>query len=272
MNLCFVVNAIADKDVDKFHDGRSKEMNLAYQPLVTGEIGEKEALYLSVLFLLGSLFFAWRVSPSFGVLILIVDVLGYVYSMPPIRFKARPVGDILCNTLAGGTIFIAGLSIGGAYMNINMKPFIIVLVISGVFVMASIFYIPTAVTDHEFDRRAGLRTSAVFFGPKKLLSALYPLTTVFTIIWVLVFLTCNLELKVLAVLVIIYTIAFTLTANFKLRGDRLYIHQNWILVPFAAIAAAFVVYGVVKILVPFFGIAVVFLNSFILINLLLPSF
>ncbi len=240
MSFCFVLNAVGDKDVDKFHNGRSKDMNLAYQPLVTGEVTEKKALYLSIMFFIFSLLFAWLVNSLFFLLILIVDVLGYIYSMPPTRFKTKPIGDILCNTLAGGTIFIAGLSIGGT----NMNP----LAILGVFIVASNFYIPTVITDHEFDKKAGLTTSAVFFGPKKLLQMMYLLTAIAVIIWLIVFLINNLELKVLALLVIIYIIAFTLASNAKLKEERLNIHENWILVPFALMSAAFVIYGILKLL------------------------
>ena len=240
MSFCFVLNAVGDKDVDKFHTGRSKDMNLAYQPLVTGEVTEKKALYLSMMFFIFSLLFAWLVNSLFFLLILIVDVLGYIYSMPPTRFKTKPIGDILCNTLAGGTIFIAGLSIGGT----NMDP----LAILGVFIIASNFYIPTVITDYEFDRKAGLTTSAVFFGPKKLLQMMYLLTAIVVIIWLIVFLINNLELKVLALLVIIYIIVFTLASNAKLKGERLNIHENWILVPFALMSAAFVIYGILKLL------------------------
>ena len=240
MSLSFVVNAIADKEVDKLHDGRSKDMNLAHQPLVTGEITEKEALCLSAIFLFFSLLFAWLISPFFFLLILIADVLGYVYSMPPMRFKTKPMGDILCNALSAGLIYVAGLSIGGA----NMDP----IMILGIFIMASNFYIPTVVTDHEFDKKAGLKTSAVFFGPKKILQAMYLLTAVVIIIGLTVLLISNLELKILALLVIIYTIVFTLASNVKLKGERLYLHANWILVPFAIISVVFVIYGVLKLL------------------------
>jgi len=240
MSFCFVVNAIADKEVDKLHNGRSKDMNLAYQPLVTREITEKEALYLGAIFLFSSLIFAWLISPLFFLLIIIVDVFGYIYSMPPMRLKSKPIGDILCNALSAGAIFIAGLSIGGS----NMDPIIIL----GVFVMASNFYIPTVVTDHAFDKKAGLATSAVFFGPKKILQSMYLLTTVVVIIGLTVFLISNLELKVLSLLIIIYTIIFTLTSNIKLKGERLYLHENWILFPFVLISTAFIVYGILKLL------------------------
>lgn len=240
MSFCFVVNAIGDKDVDTFHNGRSKDMNLAFQPLVTGEITEKAALYLSVMFFFCSLLFAWVVNFLFFILILLVDIAGYMYSMPPTRVKTKPIGDILCNAFAAGAIFMAGLSIGGA----NMNPFMI----SGAFIMGAIFYVPTVVTDYEFDKKAGLKTSAVFFGPKKILQSLYLLSIILVIFGLIVFLTSNLELKVLTVLTITYTIVLTLASNMKLKGKRLYIHENWILVPFALISLAFMVYGILKLM------------------------
>ena len=81
--------------------------------------------------------------------------------MPPPRLKTKPVTDIFCNAFAACAIFIAGLTIGGSNINYYM--------ILGAFIMASIFYIPTVLTDYYFDKKAGLKTSAVFFGPKKIL-------------------------------------------------------------------------------------------------------
>ena len=240
MSFCFVINAIGDKEVDKFHDGRSKDMNLAHQPLVTGEITEKEALYIGMIFLFSSLLFAWLISYFFFLLMLIVDVFGYVYSMPPMRFKTKPIGDILCNALSAEAIFIAGLSIGGA----NMNP----VMILATFIMASIFYIPTVVTDHEFDKKVGLKTSAVFFGPKKILQAMYLLTVVVVTIGIILFLISGIELKIFALLIIIYTIVFTLVSNIKLKEERLYLNENWILLPFALISATFIIYGILKLL------------------------
>lgn len=240
MSFCFVANAMGDRDVDKFHNGRSKDMNLAYQPLVTGEVTEKAAFNLGVIFFFCSLLFAWFINPFFFLLIFLVDIVGYMYSMPPARVKTIPVGDILCNAFAVGAIFVAGLSIGGT----NMNPFLIL----GAFIMGAIFYVPTVVTDYEFDKKTGLKTSAVFFGPKKILRALYLLSTLLVIIELIVFFTSHVELKVLALLIITYTIVFTLASNIKLKEKRLYLHENWILVPFALISSAFMVYGILKLM------------------------
>lgn len=239
MSFAFIVNSIADKDVDRLHDGRSKDMNLAYQPLATGEISDKKALYLSIIFLLLSILFAWLINPLFFILIIIVDGVGCIYSMPPFRLKAKPVGDILCNTIAGGVIFVAGLSIGGA----NFNP----LIILGAFVMACIFYIPTVVTDYEFDKKAGLKTSAVYFSPKKILLAMYPLTAFLVIFALYIVMTSNLELRVLALIAIVYTITSTIVVNTKLIGKRLFVHENWILVPFITLSIVFVGYGILKL-------------------------
>ena len=113
--------------------------------------------------------------------------------------------------------------------------------------MAAIFYIPTVVTDHEFDKKAGIKTSAVYFSPKKILQAMYPLTVLLVVIALIIFLTSNLELKIFSFIVIIYTIPSTLVVNIRLKGDRLYIHENWILVPFTLISVAAVGYGILKL-------------------------
>lgn len=239
MSFCFVVNAISDKEVDKFHDGRSKDMNLSYQPLVTGEISKKVAFVLALLFLLSSLLFAYLINPLFFILIIIVDTFGYVYSMEPTRFKSKPTGDILCNALSAGAIFVAGLSIGGKNMDS--------LIILAAFIMASIFYIPTVVTDHEFDKRVGLKTSAVFFGPKKILQSMYIQTIVLVVVGLILVLFSTIELKILAILMVFYAIIFTIAANIKLKQDRLYLHENWILVPFFLLSLLFVIYGGLKL-------------------------
>ena len=239
MSFSFILNVLSDKDVDKFHDGRAKDMNLSNQPIVTGEISEKTALFIALILVIISLFFAWLVNYLFFTLFIIANIIGYIYSMPPTRFKTKPIADILCNALAAGTALIAGLSIGGTNMNL---PFII-----GCFIVASVVYIPTVVTDYDFDKKAGLKTSAVFFGPKKILMAMYPLTFVILVIFTFVFLTTNVELKIFSLILIVYTLIFVIASNIKFRDGRLYAHENWIFVPFILLSVGYFIYGFLKI-------------------------
>ena len=240
MSFSFVLNAIADKNVDKYHNGRSKDMNLARQPIVTGEITLKKAFFLSVIFFFASLIFAWLISPLFFIITLSIDIIGFIYSMPPLRLKTKPVGDILCNAFAAGGIFAAGLSFNEKNLDI--------LVILGAFIIAATFYIPTVLTDYEFDIKAGLLTSAVYFGAKKILKIMLILSIINVIIWLIILIISKLEFKVLALLLIIYTIIFTLASNFKLKQGRLYLHENWILIPFPIISFSFIFYGILKLI------------------------
>ena len=239
MSFSFILNSLSDKDVDKFHDGRAKDMNLSNQPFVTGEISEKTALFIALILVIISLFFAWLVNYLFFTLFIIANIIGYIYSMPPTRFKTKPIADILCNALAAGAALIAGLSIGGTNMNL--------LFILGSFIAASVFYIPTVVTDYDFDKKAGLKTSAVFFGPKKILMAMYPLTFVILAIFTFVFLTTNVELKIFSLIIIVYTLIFVIASNIKFRDGRLYAHENWIFVPFILLSVGYFIYGFLKI-------------------------
>jgi len=239
MAYCFILNAIGDKDVDKYHNGKSKDMNLSNQPIITGEITEKKSLTIAIIFLFLSLIFALFINYLFFLLILIVDIFGYIYSMPPLRLKTKPITDIFCNAFSGSIIFIAGLYIGRA----NINTFMII----GSFIMASIFYIPTVLTDYHFDKKAGLLTSAVFLGPKKILFAMSILNIILIFILIIVFLTSGIELQFLSILIAIYSIIFTIASNIKLRDKKLYIHENWILVPFALLSIAFVIYGFLKL-------------------------
>jgi 4-hydroxybenzoate polyprenyltransferase len=240
MSFSFMLNSLADKEVDKFHDGRAKDMDLSNQPFVTGEISEKTAFYLALVFVIISLFFAWLVNFFFFTLFIIANIIGYIYSMPPTRFKTKPIMDILCNAYAAGIALIAGLSIGGTNINIFF--------ILGSFIAASIFYIPTVVTDYDFDKKVGLKTSAVYFGLKRTLRALYPLTFVMIAILGYVSLMSNFELKITSFIIIVYTLIFVIASNLKFKNGRLYAHQNWILVPFILLSIGFLIYGCLKII------------------------
>lgn len=235
----FSVNALSDVDVDIFHDGRSKDMNLSRQPLVTGEINILQAKLLSLLFLVGSLLCELLVGLYFMLTIIILDVIGYVYSLEPFRMKKRPIGDVMCNALSGVFFFLAGITIGKASVN----PLLIIIV----FLMASNFYITTVMTNYEFDKKAGLRTSAVVYGGKRLIIGMYLLTAIICIFGVVLLLSASFEVQIIALMITIYTQIFTIIIINRLRGNQLMLHKNWILVPFGCLMVVFFCLGLFKI-------------------------
>ncbi len=235
MSFSFTINALYDRDVDRMHDGRVKDLNLSMQPLVTGEISVKEAWIYCLVFLALSLATAAAINEKFFLAMLGANVIGYVYSAPP-RFKARPVVDVVCNALAAVLAFYAGLSIGGAEVPMLIFP--------AAFFLAATFYIPTAVSDYEFDRRAGLKNTPVYFGPERALKSLYPLSAITVLLWACVLaLAERVEVKAISPLIILYTITYTALINSKWDGSRLNVSPHIILTPFGVISALFLAYG-----------------------------
>jgi len=240
--LCFgfTVNALSDIDVDKYHDGRSKDMVLSRQPLVTGKISVRQANLFCLLFLAGSILCSLMLGLSFIILILLLDGIAYVYSHEPFRLKKRPVGDIIANALLAEFFFLAGITIGNGSWN----PLLIIIV----FLLAANFYIPTVMTDYEFDKKAGLRTSAVIFGGQRLVTAMYFLTAASCLIGLILIVSSSVEVQITAVMMIMYTPLLTIMTKQRLHGNQLLLHQNWMLVPFASLTLVFLCLGFLRVI------------------------
>ncbi len=238
MSFSFIVNAIYDKDVDRLHDGRTKDLDLSKQPLVTGEISERKAWVLAIISLIASQLFAYLINMQFFSAMLVANLIGYLYSAWP-RFKAYPLTDVICNALAAVLVFYAGVSACNSEQPL--------LVYISAFLLASTFYIPTAVSDYEFDKKAGLRNTPIFFGPERVLRALYPLGVVTVISWLLVFLEAeSFQLKALSGIVIPYTSLFVGIVNRRWDGVALRVTPNLILAPFALISIFFLLFVVIN--------------------------
>jgi 4-hydroxybenzoate polyprenyltransferase len=231
MSFSFVVNAIYDREVDRLHDGRTKDLDLSKQPLVTGEISVSTAWIIAILSFLASQFFALLINQGFFFAMLAANAIGYLYSAWP-RFKAYPLADVICNALAAVLVFYAGVSACNSEQPL--------LVYVSAFLLASTFYIPTAVSDYEFDKKAGLKNTPIFFGPERVLKALHPLGIITAISWLLVFLwSDSFELKALSGIVIPYTLVFVGIVNRRWDGIALRVTPNLILLPFSLFSIFF---------------------------------
>jgi 4-hydroxybenzoate polyprenyltransferase len=152
--------------------------------------------------------------------------------------KKRPIGDIMCNALLGVFFFLAGMTIGKVYVNL--------LLVITVFLIASNFYIPTVMTDYEFDKKGGLRTSAVVYGGNRLIIGMYLLTAAISVFGVALILSASFEVQIIAVIMIIYTLIFTIVTKNRLQGNQLIFDKNWILFPFGCLTFVFFCLGLFK--------------------------
>jgi chlorophyll synthase len=112
---------------------------------------------------------------------LIVLLLGRLYSVPPVRLKARAGADVAVNAVVVGVLGpMAGWSLHrppGDY-----PP---VLALLGL-LLAAALYLPTTVLDRDADRSAGCVTAAVRWSPAACHRAGLALWTTATVLWLAV--------------------------------------------------------------------------------------
>ena len=157
-SFAFALNFYSDRDTDRLHDGRQKDTNLRRQPMVTGEVTERECKIFCLVTLVTAILLGFLVGIAFGLLVILSCLVGGIlYSHPKIRLKAKPLGDILCIALLGLLVPSAGYLLG---YEVLPTPLMMLFW----FLVTATGYTATVMSDYEFDIKAGLRTSAVFFG------------------------------------------------------------------------------------------------------------
>jgi 4-hydroxybenzoate polyprenyltransferase len=143
------------------HDLRSDRENprKATAPLVTGAITERRLRGWYRLIAAVALLLALYVGPLFVLGVAGVLLLGWAYSVPPLRLKTRPGGDVAVNAVVVGVVApAAGWAITRSPWDFPWQ-----FALIGV-LFAAALYVPTTVTDLAADTSAGDTTFAVKFG------------------------------------------------------------------------------------------------------------
>lgn len=147
------VNDLFDEDTDAFNDKKTgDEVRLARNKkrLVATWV------LLSFIVLGAAVFFMNIAAAAYGFLFIL---LGYGYSAPPIRFKAKPFVDFISNILYAMPGFVSYALITGK------EPDIFLICAAGCWTGAMHLY--SAIPDIESDAKAHLRTTAVLLGVKR---------------------------------------------------------------------------------------------------------
>ena len=145
------------------HDLRSDRDNprKATAPLVTGAVTEQRLRVGYRAVALAAVGTALFVGPLFVLGVAAVLLLGWAYSVPPLRLKTRPGWDVAVNALVVGVVSpAAGWAITRAPWEFPWQFGLIGLL------FAAALYVPTTVTDLAADTDAGDTTFAVRFGAR----------------------------------------------------------------------------------------------------------
>lgn len=158
----FILNQISDVDTDQLHKDK------AHLPISAGSIRSKNAAYLAFFFSLIGIFAALFLGPTFVLLMIGIFGFGILYSISPFRVKGRPFLDIMIIGIAFGLwAVLAAWVLLTAYPFLSIVPELPLTLLLG----PTLFYGGThclhTVADFQADKQAGIKTTAVYLGPKK---------------------------------------------------------------------------------------------------------
>ncbi|MHA1209741.1 MAG: UbiA family prenyltransferase [Candidatus Freyarchaeota archaeon] len=132
-----------------------KTSNLVARGLIT----KNEAILFSILLAMAAVAFFSYIGGLLGFLFSITcAALGFLYSVPPVRFKKRPVIDIVSHGLfLGSLLILIGTTAYGGTLNQTAYFFAV-----GFFVVSCLFQMQNLLGDYFVDRDLGIKTTAVY--------------------------------------------------------------------------------------------------------------
>lgn len=150
------VNDAYDLPSDRLNPRKAKS------PLLDGRITLRAAKRLAFAAAVAAVGLSLNVGIVFALGVLLAVVLGYAYSVPPVRLKTRAGFDVAVNALALGAF---GPLAGWAAINPDLSDFPWLMGLQGTLAAIGL-YLPTTLADLEADRAAGYHTIAVRFGAR----------------------------------------------------------------------------------------------------------
>ncbi|WP_173063310.1 UbiA family prenyltransferase [Phytohabitans houttuyneae] len=168
------------------NDRRSPRKSTA--PLVTGVLTVTDLKRAYWWCSIAAIAISVAAGPWFVAGTVIVLVLGWLYSTPPVRLKARPGADVAVNTLVVGVF----APLGGWSLHRSVLDYPPILVLLGLLLGAAL-YVPTTVMDRDADLAAGDTTFAVRWTPRACYRLGLALWTAANVIWLA---CCHLDVLV----------------------------------------------------------------------------
>lgn len=149
-----VTNDYFDRRVDVFNPKKVDS------PLVRGTATPARARAWMIGLTAATLVSGFLLGAAFGALMAIGLAMSFLYSAPPVRLKARPLGDVLMNAVGyGGIATLAGWVLGAGWDGPFPMGALLVVMLA-----IAAGYLPTVMMDRDADARTGLRTTAVALG------------------------------------------------------------------------------------------------------------
>jgi len=155
--FCFSINNCADIDADRLDPEKVKK-----NPVASGMLSPREALALSTAISLCGLAIAITIPNLISLgFYLVLTLLGWAYSVPPLRLKGRPVADVISHGLMLGVLlFLFGHSAATPELFSEEA----ILVSASMFTSSVIFELRNHLSDIAVDSVSGTLTTVGWLG------------------------------------------------------------------------------------------------------------
>ena len=150
--------------INQIYDFQSDLINKKLGFLQSGKISKNEMIIVYAVISLIAIITGFKIGLFLGVVLLSIFVLGYIYSVPPLRLKDRPLSGLLSNSIAYGILVplsIPGLAGSADYLMMIMPTYLFLVVSAG--------YLLTILPDKEGDAKTGKRTLAVILSDRSII-------------------------------------------------------------------------------------------------------
>lgn len=156
----FAVWTAATNQLNAYTDRDEDQVNIPERVSMVDDVGPKTLRNVAFAeFLLSVIAAAW-IDLAFGALMILAAFVGFFYSMPPFRFKARPLGSLASFSGAFGLPLAGGVVLSSPELSI---PPIVWLMTYWFFTYGAVKNLP----DYHGDKEAGLRTPATIFDTQR---------------------------------------------------------------------------------------------------------
>lgn len=182
-------------------------------PIAQGKISKKDALvFSSILGILG-IFLSLHFGLKFFFYCLIWVLIGFFYSAPPLRFKSKPIFDIISHGFfAGVFFFLAPFLVFPVKLNLFYY-----LLFFSFFYFSILLELRNELEDYFSDKEAGLKTTVYFLGYENSKKILFFLASLFPfIIWPIFLLKLPYLFSSISTLTLIFLILFAIFRNYRI--------------------------------------------------------
>lgn len=156
----FGLGTAATNQLNVYTDRDEDSHNLPDRVSLVETVGPRTLRNTAVLIYVVDTVVAASIDPVFGVVVFLAAFVSYSYSMPPLRFKARPFGSLLFFSGAFGFPLAGGYLL--AAPDVTVPPIVWLMTY-----WFGTYGVVKNLPDYDGDKAAGLRTPATIFDTKR---------------------------------------------------------------------------------------------------------